>query len=119
MKYAHSELLYKYSGNVLKTYFNCILFVISSVNKPGECKREELVPFPVESFKNLAEFTETHNCLKILLEILIEFIRTQNIVNQFNEVPEVFFNKDLIYNVYTVLMSILKYVLKKVYYSNI
>lgn len=115
IKYGHKELLYKHAGDIMQNYFSYILFMLSSLNIKLEYKGA-MVPFPVDSFRLLGEFIETHNCLRKLLDIMIELIKTQEIAKQFEDMSQMNFNKDLIYNFYSVLMSIYKYILKRVFF---
>ncbi len=112
IKFAHKELLYKYAENVMQNYFGYILFTLSS-GKENIPKNDVTVPFPTEDFKQLVEFVNTHICLKTLLEIIMGLLETQNICLQFGQVPKVYFNEDLVSDIYEVLMSVFKHVLKK------
>jgi len=113
INYGHKELLYKYAGGIMQNYFSYILFMLSSLNTKLEY-RGAMVPFPAESFRLLGEFIETHSCLRKLLDIMIELMKTQRISSQFGCASQMNFNKDLIYNFYSVIISVFKYILKRV-----
>jgi len=114
IKFAHKELLYKYTEDLMQGYFNYVLFTIESYeNIQNNNENITPIPFPTDAFKNLSEFVNTHICLKTLIEIILALLKTQKVSTQFKENPKVFFNEDLVSDIYSVLMSIFKYVLKK------
>lgn len=113
IRYGHKELLYKHAGDIMQNYFSYVLFMLASLNAKLEYKGA-MVPFPAESFRLLGEFIETHNCLRKLLDIMIELIKTQRIASRFGDISQMTFNKNLINSFYSVLMSIFKYILKRV-----
>ncbi len=122
LRYADKELRFRYPEAVLQNYLNYILLVLLHAEdtkvpvmvSSEENKEKEKVLFPTDAFKLLVEFTKGHICLRTLLDIIIELLRAQGICDRFCAIPEVYFNEGLIIDIYRMLASIFKDVLKKV-----
>ncbi len=128
VRYADKELLFRHGEDVIQGYLGYVLFVLSRPEEAQQRKAsspkseaveekkepEERVAFPTETFKQIMGIAKAHMCLRTLLDIILELLRLQGICTQFGESPRVFFNEDLVSDIYRVLMSVFKDVLKKV-----
>ena len=123
IKHAHKELRSKHAEEKMQNYFSYVFITALGLSRLGDSIKESIieekkdkykVAFPTDSFKQIKDFVDDHICLRTLIDIILELLKAQKICTHFGESSATYFNDELISDIYTILMSIFKFVLKKV-----
>lgn len=112
VRYADKELAFRFPEEVLRGFFEYIQFALRCPEEA--CINKEKVEFPMETFKVLAGFAKTHTCLRSVIDMIIAILQVQGLIRtRFDDPSTVYFNEDLISDIYRILLSVFKDVLIK------